>query len=41
MTKADSPLHSGTKLSEFTVPINDRYFEDYVPGAVYEYGTTP
>jgi acyl dehydratase len=31
----------GTKtLSEddFAAPIDDRYFEDYVPGAVYEYG---
>ena len=25
--------------SSFTVPITDRYFEDYVPGSVYEYGT--
>jgi acyl dehydratase len=24
--------------SDFTVPREDRYFEDYVPGAVYEYG---
>jgi acyl dehydratase len=23
---------------DFAVPIEDRYFEDYVPGAVYEYG---
>ena len=23
---------------DFAVPIDDRYFEDYVPGAVYEYG---
>ena len=23
---------------DFTVPREDRYFEDYVPGAVYEYG---
>jgi len=31
----------GTRtLSEqdFAVPVEDRYFEDYVPGAVYEYG---
>jgi acyl dehydratase len=24
--------------SDFTTPIDDRYFEDYTPGAVYEYG---
>jgi len=24
--------------SDFAVPIDDRYFEDYTPGAVYEYG---
>ena len=24
--------------TDFAVPIDDRYFEDYVPGAVYEYG---
>ncbi|HUK73659.1 MAG TPA: MaoC family dehydratase [Streptosporangiaceae bacterium] len=24
--------------TDFAVPINDRYFEDYTPGAVYEYG---
>jgi acyl dehydratase len=23
---------------QFTVPINERYFEDYVPGPTYEYG---
>ena len=23
---------------DFAAPIDDRYFEDYVPGAVYEYG---
>jgi acyl dehydratase len=27
--------------SNFTVPSKDRYFEDYVPGAVLEYGTIP
>jgi acyl dehydratase len=27
--------------TEFTVPVEDRYFEDYVPGAVYEYGRIP
>lgn len=25
--------------SDFPVPITERYFEDYVPGSVYEYGT--
>lgn len=24
--------------SDFTVPTQDRYFEDYVPGSTYEYG---
>lgn len=24
--------------SQFPVPINDRYFEDYLPGSTYEYG---
>jgi acyl dehydratase len=24
--------------SDFTVPIEERYFEDYAPGAIYEYG---
>lgn len=25
-------------LSEFSVPIDQRYFEDYIPGSVFEYG---
>lgn len=25
--------------SDFTVPSKDRYFEDYVPGSILEYGT--
>src|SRR5262249_30975231 len=25
-------------VSEFTTPAEDRYFEDYVPGAIFEYG---
>jgi acyl dehydratase len=25
--------------TDFAVPIEDRWFEDYVPGAVYEYGS--
>lgn len=24
--------------TDFTAPVTDRYFEDYVPGSVYEYG---
>lgn len=24
--------------TEFSVPINERYFEDYIPGSVYAYG---
>lgn len=27
------------KTSDFAVPIDQRYFEDYVPGSVYEYGS--
>jgi acyl dehydratase len=27
--------------TEFAVPIADRHFEDYVPGAVFEYGEIP
>jgi acyl dehydratase len=26
-------------VPEFTVPLADRYFEDYIPGSTYEYGT--
>jgi len=32
---------SGTRTlsdDDFTKPADDRYFEDYIPGAVYEYG---
>lgn len=25
--------------STFATPINDRYFEDYIPGSLYEYGS--
>jgi len=28
-----------TTRSEFSAPIEDRYFEDYVPGSVFEYGS--
>ena len=27
--------------TDFAVPVEDRYFENYVPGAVYEYGRIP
>jgi acyl dehydratase len=27
--------------TEFAVPVADRYFEDYAPGAVFEYGQIP
>jgi acyl dehydratase len=27
-----------TMTSDFAVPVTERYFEDYVPGATYEYG---
>lgn len=27
------------KASDFTVPIEERYFEDYLPGLILEYGT--
>ena len=27
--------------TEFAVPVADRHFEDYVPGAVFEYGAIP
>jgi acyl dehydratase len=39
MTQAAGPGGSTRTLSDdFAAPIDDRYFEDYVPGAVYEYG---
>jgi acyl dehydratase len=40
MRQPDGPALSTRTLSDddFAVPIEDRYFEDYVPGAVYEYG---
>ena len=27
------------KVSEITVPVEQRYFEDYIPGTVYEFGS--
>lgn len=40
MTQAAGPAGSTRTLSDddFAASIDDRYFEDYVPGAVYEYG---
>jgi acyl dehydratase len=29
---------TGMSTQQFSVPINERYFEDYIPGAIYEYG---
>ncbi|MGH3068720.1 MAG: MaoC family dehydratase [Streptosporangiaceae bacterium] len=39
-TTLNSTTLNSTTLSsdDFRVPIDDRYFEDYPPGAVYEYG---
>jgi acyl dehydratase len=28
------------ETSDFPIPINERYFEDYLPGSVYEFGAT-
>lgn len=28
-----------TTHADFTTPVGDRYFEDYVPGSVFEYGS--
>ena len=40
MTQPADPVGSTRTLSDddFAAPIDDRYLEDYVPGAVYEYG---
>ena len=40
MTDVTGRVPATRTLSEadFAVPIGDRYFEDYRPGAVYEYG---
>jgi len=40
MTSPQPTDGTTTTLSDtdFTVPIGDRYFEDYTPGAVHEYG---
>ena len=41
MTQPADPSGSTRTLSDhdFAAPIDDRYLEDYVPGAVYEYGS--
>ena len=41
MTQPADPAGSTRTLSDhdFAAPIDDRYFEDYIPGAVYEYGS--
>jgi acyl dehydratase len=41
MITMTDPAGSTRTLSDddFAAPIDDRYFEDYAPGAVYEYGT--
>jgi acyl dehydratase len=38
MQDMTSPVTSTLSTEDFAVPADDRYFEDYVPGAVYEYG---
>jgi acyl dehydratase len=40
MRQPAGPAGSTRTLSgdDFAAPIDDRYFEDYIPGAVYEYG---
>lgn len=40
MTAMAEPADATRTLSEndFSASVDDRYFEDYVPGAVYEYG---
>lgn len=38
---ADSAPTTCLSAADFDAPIDDRYLEDYVPGAVYEYGHLP
>ncbi|MGD0064220.1 MAG: MaoC family dehydratase [Streptosporangiaceae bacterium] len=40
MTDPNLPAAATRALSDddFAAPVDDRYFEDYAPGAVYEYG---
>jgi len=39
MKKGVSSRPQKPKASSFTHPVEDRYFEDYVPGAVHEFGS--
>jgi acyl dehydratase len=32
------PIETRTLGADFAAPMDDRYFEDYVPGSAYEYG---
>jgi acyl dehydratase len=38
MREMTPPATRAISSEDFAVPTEDRYFEDYVPGAVYEYG---
>jgi acyl dehydratase len=38
MRQGASPPASQALSEDFAAPVDDRYFEDYVSGAVYEYG---
>lgn len=38
MPQGANPPSSKALSDDFAAPIDDRYFDDYVPGAVYEYG---
>ena len=38
MAEATAPGSRTLSETDFKVPLTDRYFEDYTPGAVYEYG---
>jgi acyl dehydratase len=38
MREMTPPTTRTLSSEDFAVPVQDRYFEDYVPGAVYEYG---
>jgi acyl dehydratase len=41
MAEADQAIGTRTlSKADFAVPLEDRYFEDYLAGAVYEYGYT-
>lgn len=33
-------MSSVVKGNDFTIPLKERYFEDYLPGSTYEYGST-